>query len=400
MFSSACRSPWSSWGHSATDTPERRHVVLFVALVVGVAAVASGHLGLLLWSGGLTTITAGAMAWSRVAWTGFDVSVSFRPARVFTGEPLELRVRVRNDKRLPVPIARIAVWLPPGLQSAEERRSAIRGFRRRFFLAPRSEAVFDFGVRTTTRGEYWLERIGVELSDPFELAPVGGELKPAAAVIVLPRRRVAVPVRVRRRLPFGSPAAAPRVFEERDRFGGVRPYEAGDPLNRIHWRLTGHTGSLQTKIFEPTRSAELLLALDIAAGEPFWDSVYPKIAERTIEWASFLGREAVEAGWRVGLVANTHFRRAGGRIRIPPTAAYGREAVLFAALARMPNEPTADLAPVLRDAARVVEPSTTALVISPRPGPGLLHEMAVLRRRGVEVLHVSPIERMPGARVP
>ena len=195
----------------------------------------------------------------------------------------------------------------------------------------------------------------------------------------------------RANIPFGSPAPAARMFEQRERFGGIRPYEPGDPLNRIHWKLTGHTGNLQTKIFEPTRSAEVLLVLDMAAGEPFWDSVYPRIAENTIGWASFLARLAIESGWRVGLIANTHFTRGRGPIRVPPSSVAGHEAMLFAALAMMPNEPTSDLGPVLREVGRSLGRDSTALIVSPRPGPGLQLEIALLRRRGVEVTQVSPL---------
>jgi uncharacterized protein (DUF58 family) len=366
---------------------------------VGAIGVFLGHAGLLLWGGAVAALAAAALIWSRLAWRGVTLSARFHPLRVFAGQPLHLSVKVSNTKRLPVPIVRMAVWLPAGLHAGDdERHGTIRGFQRRFFLAGRSEVSFEFPIRTRRRGEYWLERIGIELSDVFDLAPVGREFRPEAATMVLPEPRVAVPIAVRRRLPFGAPSSAARIFEQRERFGGVRPYEPGDPLNRIHWKLTGHTGKLQTKVFEPTRSAEVLFVLDLAAGEPFWDSVFPKIAEQTISWASFLGRQAVDAGWRVGLVTNSHFRRGRGPIRLPPAAVTGHEAALFAALARMPNEPTSDLAPVLREAGRRLGRESSAVVISPRPGTALRHEMAMLRRRGIEVVHVSPLEaRRPTA---
>ena len=65
---------------------------------------------------------------------------------------------------------------------------------------------------------------------------------------------------------------------------------------------------------------------------------------------------------------------------------------MFAALARMPNEPTSDLAPVLREYGRRLGRESVALIVSPRPGPALRHEMGMLRRRGISVLHVSPLD--------
>lgn len=363
------------------------------ALVVAVAGVALGHVGLLLWAGAIGATATAALVWSRTAWGGVTVTARFHPLRVFAGQPLFLTVKLANAKRLPIPMARLSVWLPAGLQpGGDEHQATIRGFRRRAFVAGRSEMTFELPVTTRRRGEYYLERIIVELADVFDLAPVAREFAPETAAMVLPEPTISVPVAVRRRLPFGAPSTAPRIFEQRERFGGVRPYEPGDPLNRIHWKLTGHTGRLQTKVFEPTRSAEVLFVLDLAAGEPFWDSVYPKIAEQTIGWASFLGRLAVDAGWRIGLVTNAHFRRGRGPIRIPVSDAGGQEAMVFAALARMPNEPTSDLAPVLREAGRRLGRESVALILSPRPGPALRHEMAALRRRGISVAHVSPLD--------
>jgi uncharacterized protein (DUF58 family) len=364
--------------------------------VLGAVAVAAGRLTLLLWATSVAVLATATAWWAREAWQGVEITASFRPSRAYLSEPVTLRVRIRNPKRLPLPIVRLGIWLPQGLlPGGGEAAIAIRGFHRRLYLPGRSEAVLDLPIRFLRRGEYWLDRIEAELSDPFDLAPVRREVFPLADLIVLPEPRIEIPARVRRRLPFGRPAPAARLYEERERFAGVRAYEAGDPFNRIHWKLTSHTGLLQVKLFEPTRSAEVMLGLDLSVGEPFWDSIYPQIAEDTIGWASFIAKEAIEAGLRVGLVANTHLTRGRGPLRIPPSLAKGHEAGLFAALARMPNEPTSDLAPVLREMLRRGNQSSTLVLISPRPGPGLRQQVAVLRRRGIDVVELSPLEVRP-----
>jgi hypothetical protein len=92
------------------------------------------------------------------------------------------------------------------------------------------------------------------------------------------------------------------------------------------------------------------------------------------------------------MIANTHLTKGRGPLRVPASSAPGHEATLFAALARMPADPTSDLAPVLREVGRGLGKGTTAVVLSPRPGRGLRQEMAALRRRGTGVLHLSPVE--------
>ena len=167
-------------------------------------------------------------------------------------------------------------------------------------------------------------------------------------------------------------------------------------MHHVHWRLSAHAGSLQTKCYEPTRSAEVLLAVDVARGEPYWHGVDPETAEETIGWAGFVAAAAVHAGWRTGLIANTHLRRGRGRLHVPPSTSAGAEAVLFAALARMPNQPTSDLGPVLREHGRRLLRRTTVVVLSPEPGPALRREMDVLRRRGCDVVWLAPPVRVAG----
>ena len=362
-----------------------------MAIVLGVAAVGWGKVVVLLWAAIVAGMAIAATLWARAAWQGVTVEVDFEPARAFIGERIVVRVRIVNDKRLPLPIVRLLVSLPDGLLPAPDPPpTALRGHRLRFSLGARSEVVFHLPVHPQVRGEFWLDSVGMEISDPFDLAPVGRRLEFERPLLVMPEPQRGVPLQVVRRLPFGTPAAAARLFEDREHFAGVRDYEPGDPMHHVHWRVSAHAGKLQTKRYEPTRSAEVLFAIDLSDGEPFWHAVDPTAAEETIGWASYLARQAIRAGWRTGMVANTHLRKGRGPLRVPIAASAGAEPALFVALARMPSQPTNDLAPILRDLGRRLVRRTTVIVVSPRPGPWLVHEMEALRRRGSNVIHVSP----------
>lgn len=346
---------------------------------------------MLVWASAVVLPAFAGLWWSLTAWRGVEVRSEMTPTKVFAGEDVTLRIEIRNAKRTPLPIVRLAVALPEGLSPGFELAPlAFAGHRRRLSIEGRSDVSVSLRVRTDRRGEFWLEPIDVELSDPFDLMPVRRTIAVERPIVVMPEPSSGAALRVRRALPFGAPAPAARLFEDREHFAGVRDYEAGDPMHHVHWRLSAHAGRLQTMVFDPTRSAEVLLALDVARGEPFWRSVDAELAEETIGWASSAARQAIAAGWRVGLVANTHLKRGRGALRIPPATSGASEAALFTALARMPNQPTNDLAPVLREVGRRMVRRTTVLVLSTDPGPALLREIAVLRRRGADVVHVAP----------
>ena len=65
-------------------------------------------------------------------------------------------------------------------------------------------------------------------------------------------------------------------------------------MHHVHWR-SRPTRPATDQRFEPTRSAEVLFAVDLSDGEPFWHPVDPAAA-RSIGWASYLARQAVHAG--------------------------------------------------------------------------------------------------------
>ena len=64
------------------------------------------------------------------------------------------------------------------------------------------------------------------------------------------------------RRPIGEVRMSHRLFEDPTRIAGVRGYQSGDPLNRIHWRATARTGALHSKIYEPSTVAGATILLD------------------------------------------------------------------------------------------------------------------------------------------
>src|SRR4029453_19392314 len=116
-----------------------------------------------------------------------SVEVAFEPSRAVVGEDVTLRVRIANEKRLPLPIVRVLVRYPfSRLPDAAPDPTALRGHRRRLSIAGRSEVELRLPVVVTTRGEYWLEGVDVVVSDPFHPAPVRPEGRPARPPLAVP----------------------------------------------------------------------------------------------------------------------------------------------------------------------------------------------------------------------
>ena len=143
------------------DTADRRGALLALVLVLGILAVATGYVPLLLWCVGIGALAGGLAVWSTQVWRKLEITAAFRPGRAFSGEQAMLHVRVVNRKRMPLPLVRLSIWLPEGLRPAGPRGPhghTIRGFARELYVPGRSEISLALPVDVRRRGEFWLEK--------------------------------------------------------------------------------------------------------------------------------------------------------------------------------------------------------------------------------------------------
>jgi uncharacterized protein (DUF58 family) len=114
------------------------------------------------------------------------------------------------------------------------------------------------------------------------------------------------------RRPIGEVRLANRLYEDPTRTAGVRPYQLGDPLQRLHWKATARTGILHSRVYEPTSLIGATIIID------FHKSSYPHRAdidrsELAITTASSLAYLISTHNQQLGLVSNG--RDAADRIR-------------------------------------------------------------------------------------
>jgi uncharacterized protein (DUF58 family) len=84
---------------------------------------------------------------------------------------------------------------------------------------------------------------------------------------------------------------------------GVRAYQSGDPLNRVHWRATARTGQLHSKIYEPSTVAGATLLLDFH--EKSFDPQHePVRSELAVTLTASIASALCEMGQQVGVVTN------------------------------------------------------------------------------------------------
>jgi len=170
-----------------------------------------------------------------------------------------------------------------------------------------------YTVECLMRGYYQIGPLVLETGDLFGLHRRYRVAADPCYLLVYPR---AVPISgydMISRRPIGDIRMTHRLYEDPTRISGVRPYEAGDPLNRVHWRATARTGALHSKVFEPSSLSGATIALDLhRAGYP--DRAEPVRSELAVTTALSLGLSIYELGQQVGFISNA--TDAAERIRL------------------------------------------------------------------------------------
>jgi uncharacterized protein (DUF58 family) len=220
---------------------------------------------------------------------------------------------VENQTAFPIPWLLIEDLLPRRALDPRFPGLKVRGRRiRLIWLGPRGRLVHTYRLACLRRGYYQIGPAVLETGDLFGLHR---RFRVGAAphfLLVYPRVVALTGYEIASRRPVGEVRLSHRLYEDPTRIAGVRRYELGDPLNRVHWKATARTGELHSKVHEPSTLAGATLLLD------FHDAGYPPRTEPhrsdlAITAVVSLTQALCELGEQVGMMTNA--RDAADRIR-------------------------------------------------------------------------------------
>jgi uncharacterized protein (DUF58 family) len=120
------------------------------------------------------------------------------------------------------------------------------------------------------------------------------------------------------RQPYGDFRPSQSVIEDPMRMSGVREYVPGDSPKRIHWRATARTGTLQTRVYEPSASPVAAIFLDTITFSYLWEGQNSALLELAVTTAASLSRQLLEGRHQVGLYANAPIPNRSRTVRVPP----------------------------------------------------------------------------------
>jgi len=231
----------------------------------------------------------------------------------YIGESVAVVITLENRGALPIAWVLAEDLLPR--HALIHDPPSLRPVGKRLHLAmlgPKSRKTAYYQLECNRRGYYQIGPLVLETGDVFGLHRRYRVATEPHFLLVYPKVIPLAGFDLASRRPVGEVKMSYRLFEDPTRMAGVRRYERGDPLNRIHWRATARTGELHSKIYEPTTVAGITVLLDFHQGS-FAAKHEPVRSELAITAAVSLASAVFEMGQQVGLVTNA--RDAADRIR-------------------------------------------------------------------------------------
>ena len=292
--------------------------------------------------------------------------------RAHVGEVLEALYRIENHDRWGKPW--IEAWNESTLPvSLPGRAIGIQGGGTRQWLAK---------VTLTRRGSYRLGPLRVRTGDPLGLFTSEMVVGNATSVVVFPE---VVPLPHWRLPPSPIDGTTPvrRRFEGTSSLvSGIRPYNQGDAINRIHWLSSARHQELQVKEFELEQAADLWILLDLDR------SVHAGVGndasvETAVTVAASVALRTLADNRSVAMTASAR------RIQIhQPDRGTRVEQKMLHLLANVQPDGVHPLAEVLLATTPQLRRGMTLCIITGSTDRGWVRALAGLRRRGVATLVV------------
>ena len=248
------------------------------------------------------------------AWTEKLVARRICEGSVFEiGESTAVTVEIENTGRLAIPWLIIEDSLPHEALAQRPFRIEVEGGRLDLTrLGPGEVTTLQYQVTFGQRGYYQLGPVLLETGDVFGLHRRFRVATEPHFALVLPKVLPLQGYNLASRRPMGEIRVVHRLFEDPTRLAGVRPWQQGDPLRRIHWRAMARTGEIHSRVYENSRVAGATFLLDFHT-DNYQGAGAATSAELAIVTVASLANAVYLMGQQTGLVSNG--RDAADRIR-------------------------------------------------------------------------------------
>lgn len=373
--------------------------VFFSSLMIFIGLVASQ--GLLLVVGSLVLVLAlAARIWERFAFRSVSHTRSISRKRAFIGDTIDYSVSLDNDKVLPLIWVDIQDSFPEGLDltGATMRGTGLELNRQHTIttsLLPYQKATWKYSLMCSERGYHRIGPVRLRTGDIFGFNSAETRYNQFDHILVFPRVVDIEGLVFPAEHPMGEIRGTRPIYFDTNRVVGQRDYQPRDPMKHIDWKATARARTLQTKVFEPVVSLNMLIVMNGSTREHSWQGSNRRLFERTVTIAASVASLADRRGYTYGVVSNAVASYSGKWIHVPMGASSSQLTMALEALAMAAPYVVAPLAEVVNSERDSLPAGTTVILVTPSLSDSLLEDIAGIRVHGCRVLVLYSGDGLP-----
>jgi uncharacterized repeat protein (TIGR01451 family) len=358
-------------------------VILFIGLVASQ--------GLLLVLGALSLIVSlVAKFWHRFAFLKVEHSRTLMQNRAFVGDTVEYVITLSNEKALPLIWVDIQDAFPEGLElpGGILRGSGAEVTRQHCIttsLLPYQRVTWKYKIKCTARGYHRIGPVRLRSGDIFGFSSAEIHYPEVEHLLVYPKIVDLGELIFPEQHPLGERKSWKPVVQDTTRFLRQRDYSPVDPMKHIDWKATARKQRLQTKVFEPVVSLNVLIALNAATSEHAWQGSNRRFFERAVTAAASVASDAARSGYSFGLVSNAVASYSGKWLSVPMSASASQLSMVLESLAMAGPYVVTPLTEVLRGERSSLPAGTTVVVVTSILTRAMATEINLIKESGYEV---------------
>ena len=377
-------------------------ILLFVGLVAsqGILLIV-GSLVLIVW--------VLAKFWDRFAFKKVNHHRTISRGRAFVGDSVEYSVTLANDKVVPLIWVDIQDTFPrqldlPGATVRGTGMEVDREHRITTSLLPYQQVTWKYNIRCLARGYHRIGPVRLRSGDIFGFTAAESRLEGVDHILVYPRVVDLKELLLPTEHPLGETRGQRPIYEDPTRFIGLRDYLPRDPMKHIDWKATARRSQLQTKVFEPVVSLNVLIAMNATTTEYAWQGTNRRLFERAVTVAASVANHCAQAGYEYGLISNGVAVYSGKWLSVPFGGSAHQLGLVLESLAMAGPYSVVTLSDVLRQERASIPPGATIVVVTSIVTRSMSAEINEMQARGYRVLVLysgdgGPELRLPGVQV-
>ncbi len=363
---------------------------IFAAITLVVVSVPLDSSPLLLTGTLVLLLTLLSRWWARYSLAKVEYRHWLSTYRIFVGEDVQLTVQLTNQKFLPLPWVQVTGELPRDVAPIRGRLSAAPDQSRGILSSLLSMSWYHrtsrhYTLRGRHRGHYFIGPVRIRSGDLFGMFTSEINIERDQYVSVYPPVLPLTSTQLPTGEPYGSIRARRTLVDDITRPMGSREYAVGDTLRHIHWKATAHTGSLQTKVFDASTTANFVLMMGVRTVEPPLQGSIPHLLELGVLTTTALTNYALEQGYNVGVYVNQTGRLTSQLMKVPPARDDQQLIRVLDVMAQVHPGESIPLADLILEESRRLPQGTTMAVVTALPDEDTLSTLSRLQRTGRSV---------------